>query len=241
MEIATTTEFQTLFPNFVMHKHWDMPKEFNERLAELAREDALAHRVTDADNPLAVGGSGNHIAHMRHNFLTETIDPAMVTFTNMVSYAVREFLWHGFHYAHDGEIRMMSDVFYQRRSHDENTGIPTHAHYPHEIICTYYPSLPLDEDCPDTPLKRGGLRFYDPSFRSTRLWPMNHPEHHTRPTYMVEPREGSMVVFEGHIPHDSTYFEGDERVCIPILCQLDLPNSHIRSTIAEIMEVQNGL
>jgi hypothetical protein len=25
------------------------------------------------------------------------------------------------------------------------------------------------------------------------------------------------VVFEGYVPHDSTYFEGEERMCIPVL------------------------
>ena len=55
-----------------------------------------------------------------------------------------------------------------------------------------------------------------------------------------------MLVFEGHVPHDSTYFEGEERMCIPVLCSLDLPNSHCKADLKEILAHQaqggsNGL
>lgn len=36
MEIATTTEFQLIYPAFVLHKHWEMPEGFNDRLHALA-------------------------------------------------------------------------------------------------------------------------------------------------------------------------------------------------------------
>lgn len=241
MEVQATSEFETLFPTFVLHKQWDMPKEFNDRLYDLAAADCVTHRVMDASDPRAIGDGGNHISHLRHNFLTDTIDPTIRVLTSMVSQAVREFLWAGFRYQHEGDIAMMSDTFWQRRSDGENLGIPTHAHSAHEIVCTYYPRLILDANCPDTPLKRGALRFYDPGGRGNRLWPCDHPQHHTRPDYIITPDQGSMVVFEGHVPHDSTFFEGDERMCIPVLCKLDLPNAHRHATISEIMEVQNGL
>lgn len=240
MEIETTTEFETLFPSFVLHKHWQMPEGFNERLYQLASEDCEANRVTDPNDPLKVGNAGHYVAHRRHNFLTDVVDPIMPTFVNMVSYSVREFLWHAFHYQHEGDIHMMSDTFWQRRSHGENLGIPTHTHPAHEIICTYYPRVDDDGEN-DHEFSKGALRFYNPAMRGGRLWPTNEGSMYNGQTYSVRPRAGSMVVFEGHMPHDSTFFEGDERMCIPILCKLDLPNKHQHATISEIMEVQNGI
>lgn len=241
MEIETTSEFQAVFPTFVLHKHWDMPDGFNDRLYDLAAADCTAHRVTDASDPRAIGDGQNHISHMRHNFLMDTVDPVMHQLAHMVSHAVREFLWHGFQYQHEGDIAMMSDTFWQQRSAGENLGIHTHRHLAHEIVCTYYPRVTLDDDCSNEQLKRGAVRFYNPGGQGKRLWSCQDAKDHVGDWYSVEPRTGSMVVFEGHVPHDSTYFEGDERMCIPILCKLDLPNSHNHATLTEIMEVQNGL
>ena len=42
MEIATTSVFQAIYPSFVLHKHWEMPEGFNDRLHALAAEDAEA-------------------------------------------------------------------------------------------------------------------------------------------------------------------------------------------------------
>ena len=56
----------------------------------------------------------------------------------------------------------------------------------------------------------------------------------------VEPRTGSMLVFEGHVPHDSTYFEGEERMCIPVLCSLSLPNSHCKAARASASEMSSA-
>ena len=241
MEVQTTSEFQELFPSFVLHKHWDMPPEFNDRLYALAAADCEAHRVTSNDDPRAIGDVGNHVAHLRHNFLVDTTDPIIPTFVNMISQSVREYLWHAFQYQHDGDIKMMADTFWQRRSHGENMGIPTHVHPPHEIICTYYPRVDLDEDCPQDVRQRGGLRFYDPGGGGSRSWPTNHPDRYNEQSYTILPEPGSMVVFEGHMPHDSTAFQGDERMCIPVLCKLDTPRAHNHKSIKEILEVQNGV
>ncbi len=241
MEVNTTTTFETIYPSYVMHKHWDMSEEFNDRLFELAAADAVANRVTSDDDARNVGDTSNHLGHLRHNFLVDVKDPAVVTLTQMTSVAIREYLYHAYRYQHEGEIRMMSDTFWQRRAAKENVGINSHTHVQHDIVCTYYPRVVLDDDCPETSLHRGALRFYDPSNVGKHLWPCNNPDHYIGGWYSVQPKTGSMVVFEGHMPHDSTYFEGDERMCIPILCKLDLPNSHQHATIKEIMEVQNGI
>ena len=67
---------------------------------------------------------------------------------------------------------------------------------------------------------------------------IENPDAYVGGWYAVEPRTGSMIVFEGHVPHDSTYFEGEERMCIPVLCSLDLPNSHCKAGLSEILAHQ---
>lgn len=240
MYIETTSNFQTIYPSYVLHKHWPMPEDFNDRLFEMAAEDALKNRITQETDARNVGDTSNHLGHLRHNFLTSTVDPVMPIFVNMVSASIREYLMLAYDYDHQGDIHMMSDTFWQRRDKKENVGINSHTHIQSDIVCTYYPRVILDEDCPQTSLHRGSLRFYDPSNVGKRLWPCNNEEHYIGGWYSVEPSTGSMLVFEGHVPHDSTYFEGEERMCIPVLCSLELPNSHCKVSSTEILNIQGG-
>lgn len=71
MKIQTTTELQMISPAFVMHKHWEMPAGFNERLHVLAAEDSLANRIWDDGDGRNVGDQTNHLEHLRHNFLMD--------------------------------------------------------------------------------------------------------------------------------------------------------------------------
>lgn len=238
MEIATSSDFQMIYPVFVLHKHWDMPAGFNDRLYALAAADADAHRVRDLADARNVGDLSNHLGHLRHNFLTATRDPVIPVFVQMVRAAIREYLHLAYRYDHTGEIHMMSDTFWQRRCARENVGINTHTHVQTDLVCTYYPRVTLDADCPDTSLHRGAVRFYDPANVGKRLWPCQNPEAYVGGWYAATPATGSMLVFEGHVPHDSTYFEGDERMCIPVLCALDLPNSHCKAPMREILALQ---
>lgn len=238
LEIATTTELQVIYPAFVMHKHWTMPEGFDDHLYALAAEDAERNRITNPEDPRNSGDLTNHLGHLRHNFLMETKDPAIRVFAQMVAAAVREYLALAYGYDHRGEIHMMSDTFWQQRNRRENLGIHTHTHIQSDIVCTYYPRVVLDADCPETPLHRGAVRFYDPANVGKRLWPCRNPNAFIGGWYSVEPRSGSMLVFEGHVPHDSTYFEGAERMCIPVLCSLDLPNSHCKAGLRDILAAQ---
>ncbi|NQV79543.1 MAG: hypothetical protein HQ495_03270, partial [Alphaproteobacteria bacterium] len=160
MEIATTTELQMIYPAFVMHKHWEMPEGFNDRLYALAAEDALANRIADNGDARNVGDQTNHLGHLRHNFLMDRRDPAIAALAQMVAAAVREYLQLAYGYELAGEIRMMSDTFWQRRSARENVGINAHTHIQTDIVCTYYPRGVLDADCPATSLHRGAVRVY---------------------------------------------------------------------------------
>lgn len=235
-----STQFTCLYPSFVMHKKWTKPKEFNDRLFQLAMEDARKNRVTSAHDPRNVGDLSNHLGHLRHNFLMECRDPVVSQLAEMVDLSIREYLATVYNFHHDGDITMMSDTFYQQRAQKENVGINMHTHVQHDIVCTYYPRVVLDPDCPQTSLHRGSVRFYDPANVGKRLWKNNNPNFHIGGWLSVEPQTGSMIVFEGYMPHDSTYFEGEERMCIPVLCSLVLPNSHMKTPISEIRRFQAG-
>ena len=100
MHIETTTELQMIYPAFVMHKHLDMPKGFNDRLYALAAEDAVANRINDADDGRNVGDQTNHLVHLRHNFLIDRQDPAIAALAEMVAAAVIEYLQLAYGYEH---------------------------------------------------------------------------------------------------------------------------------------------
>jgi hypothetical protein len=239
MKIATTSVMQAIYPAFVLHKHWDMPEGFNDRLSALAAEDTERNRIRDPADPRASGDMSNHLGHLRHNFLTDTKDPVIAMLAQMAAAGVREYLQLAYGYDHPGEIRMMADTFWQRRDRRENVGIHTHTHAQTDIVCTYYPRVMLDADYPDTSLHRGAVRFYDSAGIGKRLWPCRNPAAYVGGGwYSVEPRTGSMLVFEGYVPHDSTYFEGEERMCIPVLCNLELPNSHCKVGLRDILAAQ---
>ena len=207
MEINTLSEFQIIYPSYILHKRWDMPQGFNDRLFELALLDYEKNKITDIDDDRNVGDDTNHLGHIRHNFLTSTRDPAIEVLVKMTDNAIREYLKLAYDYDHTGEISMMSDTFYQNRSKKENVGINSHTHIQTDIICTYYPRVILDKDCPDTSLHKGALRFYDPANVGKRMWPINNKnDRFISGWYSVVPETGSMVVFEGYVPHDSTYF-----------------------------------
>lgn len=237
MEILATTELQAIFPSFVMHKRHEMPEGYNDALFELAAEDSTANFLVDDGNPKNVGMRNNHLGHIRHNFLVDFKDhPEVQLLMRMVDQSIREYLQMVYKYDHQGDIRMMSDTFWQRgKDFNEDTGIVTHTHRC-DLVATYYPRIRLDEDCPDTALHRGAVRFYDPANVGKRMWPCNNSnEWFYGGWFNVEPQEGSLCIFEGHIPHDSAQFVGSERMCIPILCDLELPNEHCKVPVSQLL------
>ena len=223
---------QAIYPNFILHKHCEMPDAFNEGLAEIAMNDAATHRITEEDNPRNLGNRSNHFGHVLHNMLDEhKADPHVLQLLEMVRAALCEFLVSAYGYAFDGDISASAETFYQRRDHGENLGIFTHSHRKSDFVVTYYPLVEIDPDYADDQLRSGALRFYDPAGVGQRLWPNQNPRVHCGSWFQVIPRTGSMVVFEGHVPHDSSYFEGARRVCIPVQCDLVLPNSQAKTRI----------
>lgn len=233
-------EVQTFcaFPSYIVHKRCNMPDEFNQRLYDVAVRDSHTYRVKDDKDPRNVGLKDSHLGHIRHNLLIDQKDPVLAEFARMIDAAVREYLKTVYHFDHDGDIEMTADTLWQRREIGENTGIHQHTHIKHDIVATYYPKVDLDKDCPEGPLRRGAVRFYDPGGVGKRLWKNRNPMHHIDGWLSVEPKTGSLLIFEGHVPHDSTYFQGDDRMCIPVLCEIKVPSSHNRASLRKILECQ---
>jgi len=223
---------QAIYPNFILHKRWDMPKTFNDGLAAIAMDEATAHRIRRDDNPRNLGNLSNHFGHVRHNMLTDhKTDPHVRQLLEMVRSAICEFLFSAYGFAFEDEILASAETFYQQRDRGENLGIFTHSHRKSDFVVTYYPLVEVDPDYADDQLRSGALRFYDPAGVGARLWPNRNAQVHCGSWYQVIPRTGSMVVFEGHVPHDSSYFEGAQRVCIPVQCDLVFPNSQVKTRI----------
>jgi len=232
---SSTTEMQALWPAHVMHRRWNMGEEFNRKLYELAKQDNLDTRVVDKNDPRNVGDDTNHLGHVRHNFIEKNKDlPVIKTFTKMVDTACRDYLETVYHYSHEGPVTMMSDTFWQRRSHHENVGINMHTHPKCDLVVTYYPWVHLDENATSS-LHQGALRVYDPANVGKRFWPCRNPQNYYGGWFSVVPQIGSMVIIEGWVPHDSTYFSGDDRMCIPILCDVITPNIHTKVDSREII------
>lgn len=236
MSISHSDQCHVIFPRFVFHRQYDGVAEFNKVIFELASKDAEANR-TDGSHEKAIGNKATHLAHLRHNFLAECKHPAVAQLIRMADETVRAYLKSVYAYEHTGEIEMMSDTFHQRKSHGENVGINCHTHFPADLVVTYYARL--DRDPAETnPLRQGAVRFYDPQHVNTRPWPNNNPSVFTNSWFNLVPNEGSMVIFEGHVPHDSTYFDGDHRMCIPIMVNIVTPRKHCKVPVSDLLNFQ---
>lgn len=230
----STTNVTAIYPSFVMHKQWDTPEGFNERLYELAAEDAVKNRPTGDYDVSVIGQADTHFSHKRHNFLVDYKDHEEVkTLVRMAEAACKEYLELVYGYCHHGTMSMMADTFWQRRSHKENLGIYNHTHLSSDLVVVYYPKVVLD---PDANIEEiGAFRAYDPANVGKRFWDTNNSAYFVGGWFQVEPVTGSMVVLEGYVPHDSTYFAGDERMCIPFQVSVNTPKKHVKVDIKEIL------
>lgn len=236
----STTEITTIYPSFVMHKHWETPDGFNERLYELAVKDALDNRPTNNSIENVIGQTDTHFSHLRHNFLLDYKEhDEIVTLTRMAEAAAKEYLQLVYNYDHKFGFQIMGDTFWQRRSHKENLGIYNHTHLSSDIVIVYYPKVDLDDDANIEEV--GALRVYDPANVGKRFWDTNNKSYFIGGWFQVEPKTGSMVVLEGYVPHDSTYFAGNERMCIPMQLSLNTPKKHVKVNMEEIVGGQNEI
>lgn len=227
-----------LFPRFVLHNRYDEGREFNEELHRIAREDALAHRLTGGDPRSADRPKANHLAHDRYNFLAETRSPVVRRLIEMIDETARDYLRQVYRYDHTGDLEIMADTFLQRRAYGENLGINTHTHPLTHLVVTYYPRTDRDEQ-ETSPLRRGAVRFYDPQLVNGRQWPNNNPQLNANSWFSIEPEVGSMLAFEGHMPHDSVFFDGEERLCIATMVKVISPRCYIQTSVKELLAWQD--
>lgn len=228
-----------IFPRFIFERKFEGMERFNQELFELAKTDAIANR-TDGKDIRSVGNRATHLTHLRHNFMEDCQHPTVAQFIKMVDEAVRDYLRAIYNYDHQGELNMLSDPFYQSRAAGENVGISCHTHFPAHLVVTYYART--DRDPQETsPLRQGSVRFYDPQHINTRPWPNNNIGNvFTNAWFNLVPEEGSLLVFEGHIPHDSTFFDGEHRMCVPVMVDVITPKTQIKKPVSQLLAMQEG-
>ena len=236
MSVILGDRLDSIFPRFVFHRSHEVDRQFHDDLYRLAAEDAVKNR-TDGSQATAIGQKATHLSHLRHNFLDDCKHPAVLRLIHMVDAACRDYVEKVYNYRHEGELEMMSDTFWQQRSRGENVGINCHTHVTSHLVATYY--VRVDRDPEETNvLRKGSVRFYDPQHVNTRPWPNNNQGLISTSWFNVIPEEGSLVVFEGHLPHDSTFFDGEARMCIPVMVNLVTPRTHIKKPVSQLIAKQ---
>lgn len=234
--MQTNETLATIYPSFVYHKIWNVDKEFNNKLYLLAKEDYLKNGLSETNTEKNIGSVTNHLGHLRHNFLDDyKYEPVIKEFVKMCDSMCRQYLSKAYGYEHTGKIFMMSDTFLQRRDKKQNIGINNHTHPKCDLVLTYYPKFNLDKNINES-LRRGVVRCYDPANIGKRFWKINKNDFFIGGWYEVHVQESSMLLIEGYLPHDSTYFEGDERMCIPVLIDIDTPKKHIKVSSEELLK-----
>ena len=217
--------FTALYPSFVLVKHGLLSADLNQRLAEIAIADAARHRVVDDADPRNLGTADSPFGHIRHNLLAEYRgDPVIEAWLAAARAGLAEYLHRAYGAALPERIAAIAEPFVQGDRGGETIGIFTHSHPRADFVVTYYPEVTFGAAGP-RPYREGALRFYDPAGRGHRLWPNRNTAIFTGSWFDVAPRTGTMVIFEGHVPHDSAPFEGHRRVCLPLQVTLRLPNA----------------
>ena len=218
--------FTALYPSFVLVQQDLLTPELNQRLAEIAVEDAARHRVVDDTDPRNLGTADSPFGHIRHNLLAEYRgDEAVEAWLGVARAGVAEYLHRGYGATLPESITAIAEPFVQEGAHPENcVGIFTHTHPKADLVVTYYPEVCFGTEAPQR-YEDGALRFYDPAGRGHRLWPNRNPGLFTGSWYEVRPRTGTLVIFEGHVPHDAQPFRGRRRVCLPLQVSLRFPNA----------------
>jgi len=236
--ISADTRVFTLYPTFVLVKQWTKPLAFNDRLFEIGLADSERFRVVEQQAPDAIGQPEFYFSHRRHNLFLEHKDPALVELLGMVDATLREYLWHCYGVDYKGTFALMADVFQGDRRPGHCEGIVPHTHMQADLIVNYYPRVVIDRSAPKG--RSGALRLFDPSGKGKRAWPNQNPAFHAAGWCNIEVATGAMVVFEGHVPHDSAAFNGDARMCIAMMARTVDERSWRTATVAEILRFQQS-
>jgi len=225
-----------LYPTFLMEGILD---ELSERENRVLADYAWENQSRNANKKL---GQGDDIgiyynATKRANiFVDHRSDPTVKKFAAIADKAVREYIWAVFRYRSNDRIEMQAEAFCQNRETGTN-GIWTHAHPLRPIVFTYYPvysHTPRASTSTSSGVN-GEANFYDPTCIGKRVVPNYNNSFHMGSTFQLQIKAGMFLVFEGHVPHDSAAFDGDERVCIPVLCNPVLSSRNMGCTLEDLL------
>lgn len=208
----------------------------NAELAQLAWKTWSSNESTEA--AYTAHKSSGYYGATRTNMLVQFRDrPVIKKFAVIVDKFARSYLKTVYRYECRDPIDMMAEPFCQSR--DTGTdGIMPHAHTLKPLLVTYYPVVNITDRQNSNPTSagiNGETNFYDPANTGKRVWPNLNESFHIGSSLRVKAATGTLLAFEGHIPHDSVQFDGDERVCIPVICYPKLPNKNLGTTLDKIL------
>jgi hypothetical protein len=224
---SSTTSFQALWTPFVMHRVTDCDDSFNSAVHDLASSyeayvrQARSGFPSEKHNNLGYGGC-DLIEYAENN-------ATMKQLASIVQEACSDFLYMAYGYTHDGDMLMNAGTFWQYG--DQRLGLPAHTHNKHDLVAIYYPVVNGGDD----PMSDGSLRLYDPSNIGKRFWHSENTHSYYGGWYSIKPQKGSIIVFEGWVPHDSGYFDGRERLSIPFLVDVQTNRKHKMTAMSEII------
>jgi len=232
------TGLSTIYPSFVLK---GFANEFSpEENAELARvawsvwdSNAATERQYKTGQTEAYYLSGKRL----NMFVEHKANQTVMKLAKVADAMARAYLRQVYRYECKDPIDMMAEPFCQNAKTGTH-GIAPHAHTLKPLLVTYYPSMKVNHR--DSALSGGcGLNgeanFYDPTNTGKRVWPNKNDDFFIGSSFRVEIKEGMLLAFEGHLPHDSAQFEGDERVCIPVICYPKLPNKNLGCTLEDLL------
>jgi hypothetical protein len=228
----------TLYPSFVLEDSSNFSKEENALLSELAWKTCHLNDNTEKTHQLQ---SGQYFTRPRINMLEEYVhEPVVKKLALLADYYARLYLKEAYGYSCTLPIKLMAEPFCQDGTTGTH-GIMTHSHRGKPLLVTYYPSVKINPRSESKVVGNSGLNgqvdFYDPSGEGKRWWNNHNPAHLTASVARFPVSEGSILVFEGHLPHGSCSFEGEERVCIPVICYPQMPQKNGGLSLRELEHI----
>lgn len=232
------TSLSTIYPSFILQ---GFANEISpEENAELARVAWLVWHANAATERQHKTGETEayYLSQKRVNMFAEhKANPVVMKLARVADAMARAYLREVYRFDCKDPIDMMAEPFCQNAETGTH-GIAPHAHTLKPLLVTYYPVFKVN---PRASSRSGGCglngeaNFYDPSNTGKRVWPNKNPNFFIGSSFRVEIKAGMLLAFEGHLPHDSAQFAGDERVCIPVICYPKLPNKNLGCPLEDLL------
>ena len=105
------------------------------------------------------------------------------------------------------------------------TGVPAHVHANMDLVATYYPEV--DTQGITDRNHAGNVRFYDQNNSRHDFIENKNPDTFSHMWCPLEVQSGTLVVFPGTLLHDSSFFEGPNRVCMASLVRFPRPTDEM--------------